>query len=104
MEDEDRLFADDHSAEKTQHVDTQQNEFSNMQDNIMKMAQSMSQAWAQIVQDKETAFKGAREKRRGRNTLTLGNRLPQSKRGPSNSESKENSSDDDGVISSSDRV
>jgi hypothetical protein len=30
MEDEDRLLADDTSAEKTQHADTQQNAFSNM--------------------------------------------------------------------------
>jgi hypothetical protein len=65
MEDEDRLLADDTSAEKKHHADTQQNAFSNMQDNIMKTVQSMekiSQAWAQIAKDKENAFKCARQK------------------------------------------
>ena len=65
MEDEDLLLADDTSAEKKQHADTQQNAFSNMQDNIMKTVQSMekiSQAWAQIAKDKENAFKCARQK------------------------------------------
>jgi len=86
MEDEDSLLADDTSAEKNQHADTQQNAFSNMQNNIMKMAQSMetmSQAWAQIAKDKETAFKGAREKEKGAKRSHSRNRLPQSKRGPS---------------------
>jgi hypothetical protein len=105
MEDEDRLLADDTSAEKNQHADTQQNAFSNMQDNIMKMAQSMetmSQAWAQTAKDKATAFKGAREKEKRAKRSHSREPSTSKQRRSKYSKSEEDSSDDAGVISSSD--
>ena len=105
MEDEDRLLADDTSAEKNQHADTQQNAFSNMQDNIMKMAESMetmSQALAKTAKDKEIALKGARENEKGAKHSHSREPSTSNQKRSKYSESEEDSSDDDGAISSSD--